>query len=65
MSFKKFLEEEKMYTKPGGEDDHTHSFKMGDKKTSMDHGHDHTIEYKDGKPIKTGPGKLDGHIHSI
>ena len=49
----------------GNTANHTHEFKVGDQRTSTDEGHDHSIVYKNGKPIMTGPGPEDGHIHTI
>ena len=52
-------------TQPSGIANHIHEFEMGDNRTSTDEGHDHSIVYKNGKPVKTGPGPEDGHIHLI
>ena len=57
-----------MKTKPadmGGSKSHTHEFKMGEKRTTTDEGHDHEIVYSDGKPVKTGPAPDDGHVHEL
>lgn len=49
----------------GGSHSHTHEFKVGEKRTTTDDGHDHAVIYSGGRPIAIGPAPDDGHIHEL
>lgn len=58
-------ESQMMTTQMSGHLPHVHNFEVGEIRTTVDDGHDHSIVYEDGKPVRTGPGPRDGHIHEI
>jgi hypothetical protein len=58
-------EAQELESQSGGDIPHTHKYIPGKNRSEESLGHDHPLEYKNGKVVMLGEGPHEGHYHEV